>query len=115
MVLSVQAIDFFKGENKHFISMSADKPSCGFSWAQVIQLGDDLELPDNINLEETQLGEDFIDAYFTHYDDPLVDGIMYKFSKQVEGTESSTTLTDEVARRVVFLYNRLDQIRRRSA
>ena len=93
--------------------MSADKPSCSFSWAQVIQLGDDTELPDNVNLEETQIGEGSIDAYFMHYYDPIVDGFMYNFAKRGESTESSITLTDEMARRVVFLYNRLDQIRRR--
>ena len=78
--------------------MSSDKPSCSFSWAQVIQIGDDLELPDNVNIEENQIGEECIDAYFKHYYDPLVDGFMYQFSKRVEGTVSSITLTDEMAR-----------------
>ena len=72
-----------------------------------------MELPHNVNLEETQIGEGSIYAYFMHYYDPIVDGFMYKFSKRGESTESSITLTDEMARRVVFLYNRLDQIRRR--
>ena len=77
--------------------MSADKSSCSFSWARVIQLGDDLELPDNVNLEETQLGEDSIDAYFMLYYDPLIDGFMNKFSKQMEGTESQSSIQDQIS------------------
>ena len=93
--------------------MASDEPACSFSWAQVIQLGDDLELPENVNFDETSIGEDSIDAYFKHYYDTLVEGFMYTFTKQVGDTESSITLTDEIAKRVTFLYNRLEQIRRR--
>ena len=90
--------------------MSFENPSCSFSLAQVVQLGDDLELPDDVCLSETALGQDNIEAFFTHSYDSVADKFLYQFTKVVEGVKSAITITHEMAKRVLFLYARLAQI-----
>ena len=77
-----------------------------FTLVQVLQLGDDMELPEDILIAEICL-DDKRDMHFIHMYDSVVDNFVFKFVKR-KGTEdvSSISLTTEIVKRILFLYPR---------
>ena len=91
--------------------MSSDSASCTFSVAQVLQLGDNMELPDDICIAEVVL-DDEKDIYFLHSYDVMIDKFTSRFLKRNESSEevSGITLTSDMVNRILFIFPRLKNL-----
>ena len=81
-----------------------------FSMAQVLQQGEDMELPDDILIAEICLDNEQ-DIYFIHMYDSIVDNFTLQFVKR-KGSEvvGSISLSTLMVKRIIFILPRLSNL-----